>query len=223
MEANYGRTDFLQIPRDDDSVGHIAQKFAALADAVRHKRSIAAATKFAASMTQGRAPMSIAVNEMAREEYEAWAFYTAGKYPLPKIDWTSEHAQAPTSTKPLRVARRRAEALNRLYNTEQAGPGHSVWFTKHHIFHLPLVKAMARIIGAERNAVGGKHALTGTQVADLQTINTVLAVSSEISNSSRGKLVSREISAAQQVLGAQRDVLRGILAGNGRKRKTAPQ
>jgi hypothetical protein len=36
----------------------------------------------------------------------------------------------PTSKKPLKTARRRAEALNRLYRTDQARPSHSVWFVK---------------------------------------------------------------------------------------------
>ena len=217
------QTDFLPIPQSDDSVANVARKLTALADAVRRGQSIAAATKFAASMTQEREPMNIAVSEMTEQEYEAWTVYTTGKYPLPKVDWDTGCYPTPTSTKPLRVARRRAEALNRLYNTDKAGPGHSVWFTKHEIFHLPLVKAMGRIIGAERNLVGGQYALSATQVADLQTINTILSVSTEILNSSRGKLISTEISSAQRVLGSQRDVLRRMLAGNGRKRKEVPQ
>ena len=214
------QTDFLQIPQSNDSVMDVARK---LADAVRNGQSIATASKFAASMTQEREPMNIAVDGMKAQEYEAWIVYTTGKYQLPKIDWKSEHESAPTSTKPLRIARRRAEALNRLYNTEQVSPGHSVWFTKHEVSHLPLVNAMVRVIGAERNLVGGQHALSATQMADLQTINAILSVSTEILKSSRGKLISVEISSAQQVLGSQRDVLRRMLAGEGRKRKEAPQ
>ncbi|KAI9705169.1 MAG: hypothetical protein M1820_005316 [Bogoriella megaspora] len=214
-----GQTDFLPIPQINDCAADVALKLTALADVVRHGRSIAIATGFAASMTQEREPMSIAVNEMIGHEHDAWTLYTTGEYPLPKIDWISDHEPPPTSTKPLRIARRRAEALNRLYKTDQAGPGHSVWFTKHEIDHLDLVKAMVRVIGAERNLVGGQDALSVTQLADLQTINTVLSVSSEISKSSRDKLTSMKISSAQQVLGCHREVLRRMLGGDDRKER----
>ena len=52
--------------------------------------------------------MDIAVQEMTKLEHEA------GKNPLLQIDWTSEHDRAPISTKPLRIARQRTEALDRL-------------------------------------------------------------------------------------------------------------
>lgn len=167
--------------------------------------------------------MNIAVTEMTEKEYEAWSLYTRSEYPLPEIDWNSNRDPPPTSTIPLRRARRRAEALNRLYHTKKADPGHSVWFTEHEILHLPLVKAMARIIGAEQNLLGGQYALNATQLADLQTINRILSVSDEILNGSRGNSISAEISSAQRVLGSQRDMLRAMLANNGRKRKEAPQ
>jgi len=98
--------------------------------------------------------MNIAVTEMTGVEYEAWDYYTTGKYPLLEVDWKTNRDQAPTSTKPLRLARQRVEALDRLYNTKGADAGHAIWFTKHEIRHLPLVKAMARIIGVERNFLG---------------------------------------------------------------------
>lgn len=60
-----------------------------------------------------------------------------------------------TSSNPLKVATRRAEALNCLYGTDKAQPDHSVLFTKYELPRLPLVKAMARSIGAERYLVGG--------------------------------------------------------------------
>ena len=216
-------TDYLKIPQSEDSIADVARKLTALADAVCHGQSIAAATNYVASMTQKREPLDSAVIEMTEREYEAWSLFTSGKYPLPEIDWDSCCDPAPTSTKPLRIAHRRAEALNRLYNTEKAGPSHSVWFSNHNIVHLPLVKAMARIIGAERNLLGGQSALNATQMADLQTINKILSLSTEILKGSRGKLISVEISSAQRILGSQRDTLKEKLASNGRKRKGAPE
>src|ERR1700761_236986 len=104
--------DYLQIPQSNDSTTDAARKLTALKDAISRGQSIAAVTNYAASMTQEREPMNIAVTEMTPWEREAWSVYTEGKYPLPKIDWNSSRDPAPTSTKPLRMARRRAEALN---------------------------------------------------------------------------------------------------------------
>jgi hypothetical protein len=36
------------------------------------------------------------------------------------------------------------------YGTDQARSSHSMWFVKNHIEYLPLAKAMARVIGMER-------------------------------------------------------------------------
>ncbi|WEW56612.1 hypothetical protein PRK78_002060 [Emydomyces testavorans] len=88
--------------------------------------------------------------------------------------------------------------------------------------YLWLVKAMARIIGAERHLVGGQYALNATQLADLQTINRILSISTEILKKSRKDPLSAIISSAQRVLGSQREMLRQMLANNGRKRKEAP-
>ena len=219
----HSHPDYLRIPHSKDSIADVAQKMTALAHAVRQGQSIAAATRYAASIKQETSPLSSAVTEMPPQEREAWSVFTEGKYPFPEIDWDSHHELAPTSLRPLRIAHRRAEALNRLYKTDKAHPGHSVWFTKHHIYHLPLVKAMARIIGAERNAVGGQYALNATEMADLQTINNVLSVSSEVMKHSKDKFYSAEIARAQQVLGSQREVLREKMARNGRKRKGVPE
>jgi hypothetical protein len=215
--------EYLQIPQGDDSLAEVARKLTALAEAVRQGRGIAAVTYYAASMTQEREPMNTAVAQMTPQEHEAWSHYTTGKYPLPKVDWNSNCDAAPTPSKPLRIARRRAEALNRLYDTNKADAGHSVWFTKYEIHHLPLVKAMARIIGAERNLLGGQYTLNATQLADLQTISRILSVSTEILKKSRGHPTSKEISSAQQVLIVRRNTLRKTLTKNERKRKAPLQ
>jgi hypothetical protein len=68
------------------------------------------------------------------------------------VDWDRDFDEAPSSKEPLRVAIRRAEALNFLYQTDKATPGHAVWYTRTYTqTSLMIVKAVARIIGAERD------------------------------------------------------------------------
>ncbi|KAH8726042.1 hypothetical protein GQ44DRAFT_826144 [Phaeosphaeriaceae sp. PMI808] len=213
--------DNLPIPQKGDSIAVLQRKMTALAEAVRRGQSVAFVTNYTASTNQERGAMEKAVAEMRIEELEAWTLYSQGKYPLPKIDWNASREPAPTSARPLRIAQRRAEALNRLYKTEKVDQGHSVWFTKNELVHLPLIKAMARVIGAERDLLGGQCALSAAQVADLQSINKILSVSGQILAESGRNTMSAAISSAQQVLSSQRNMLHKILGGNLRKRKGA--
>lgn len=71
------------------------------------------------------------------------------------IDFNTDFETAPTNKAPLRAARRRAEALNYLYQSDRATAGHAVWFSKvykeERVCWVWLVKAVARMIGAERD------------------------------------------------------------------------
>lgn len=210
--------DRLSIPQPGDSVAVMQQKLAELADAVRRGQSIATVTEYAASTVQERDPVRLAVSEMPPLELDSWAAYAEGKYRLPKLDWDESRLPAPTSRRPLRTARRRAEALNRLYETDKADSRHAVWFTKNEDCHLHLVKAMARVIGAERNLLGGQGTLNVTQMAELQSINEILSVSAPVL-AGRSGAMSQTIASTQRILGSRRDMLRGYLEENGRKRK----
>jgi len=218
-----GDSDRSPIPQIGDTIKDLHRKLTALAEAVRRGESIAVVTNYVSSTIKERDPTKNAVAEMSEDERQVWSLYVKGKYPLPKIDWDVSRDRAPTSTKSHRIACRRTEALNRLYKTDKADPSHSAWFTKNELVHLPIVKAMARVIGAEKNLLGGQCALNATQMADLQSINEILSVSAQILEGSGRNERSGAISSAQQILGSQRDILRGILGGSSRKRKRVPE
>jgi hypothetical protein len=118
--------------------------------------------------------------QMRPLEYESWKAYLEGCIKLPNIDWEMNQDITPVSEKALKRARRRAEALNRLYGTDKARPSHSTWFARNHIEHLPLVKAMARVISIERHITGGHNRADGSTLADLQTIKKVISSSIQI-------------------------------------------
>jgi hypothetical protein len=92
---------------------------------------------------------------MRPREHDSWKAYLKGSIQLPDMDWEGDQDLGPIAKKPLKMAGRRAEALNRLYSTDRARPSHSVWFTRYHMELLPLVKAMARVTGMERGLSGG--------------------------------------------------------------------
>jgi hypothetical protein len=84
------------------------------------RESTAVATAFSAALIQERTASKTAIAQMTPTEKDAWTAFTGGTYHLPEIDWNNYLARAPTSLRPLKVARRHAEALNQLYKTGRA-------------------------------------------------------------------------------------------------------
>ena len=194
----------LPLPYSSDSSSALAKKLDAILVTIASGRSIAAATGFLASTSASRDSIAKAEREMTSVERKFWDAYTAGTCkPLPPINWASDTESPPTSAKSLKVARRRAEALNRLYNSKEARPEHAVWFAKHQLLWLPLVKAMARVIGAERD-IGGGH------LADLQTVNSILGVVGEVARERKGDIGGALLAQVQAVLGREREQLRRV-------------
>lgn len=204
------------VPRKDDSLMVLSEKMTTLANVVKMGDSVARMTEYAlAANCNNNDPDAVrkAVTQMPPLEYMTWEAWEAGHVTLPEINWMADIEPSPTSPQGLRVARRRAEALNRLYGTDQARSGHSVWFTKHHLPLLPLVKAAARVIGAERHLVGGRqNRCSVEQWADLQSINRILSISSQIvATDSSSSLLVKRVGAAQEVLVRERSNLRALV------------
>ena len=207
----------LAIPRSEDTLMILCSKLTAIAEVVSAGQSVAIATAYAAAASQEWRAVQKAINEMRPPERRLWDLFETSSIALPDMDWKIDIDPTPLSPRPLRTARRRAEALNRLYKTNEALPPHSVWFTKHHSIYLPLVKAMARVIGAERDLVGG-GVWTATQLADLQSINEILSVTAQLVKGGKSKDQLRAISNAQAVLVSRRDSLRNLIISRKRKR-----
>ena len=211
----------IDMPQIGDNLTTLCSKLTAIENVITAGQSIAVATAYSAVPNQKPRSIQIAVDEMCLQEAEAWACYQNGFFTLPDMNWETDIDLASQSLKPLKTSRRRAEALNRLYQTDKAQPGHSVWFTKHHLVFLPLVKAMARVIGAERNLVGG-GVWTATQLADLETINKLFYVTGQIVSGCASNPLLPLITRTQRTLVSHRDMLRNLIVGRKRKREISP-
>lgn len=199
----------LQLPHPSDSPATLTAKLNAILAALASGQGLAAATGFLATPNSNRDHIAKACQDMHPEERMMWDEYTANpQLRLPAINWKTDIDAEPTSTKPLKTAKRRAEALNRLYKTDQARPGHVVWLTKNHLVLLPLVKAVARIIGAETDISGGRR---GAAVADLQTVNKILGVLGAVVEERKGEIDGAVIARVQTVLGMERKRQRKIV------------
>lgn len=191
----------IALPSPDDTSSTLLSKLDQIVDCLAQGQSLAGATDYAKSTVSNHDAAEIALSQMTPQEYENWNAFLKGNIQLPTIDWDVNYGETPTSKKGLQKARRRAEALNRLYSCDRAQPSHSVWFTAHHILYLPLVKAMARVIGAERQ-LGQTNQIDMLDLADLQTIRDVISTSSPINQqcSSISKAQSNGINRKIQLL-----------------------
>ena len=194
----------LSVPQLGDSENEVLSKLMVILDVVHSGRSIAEATAYSVTPIQCSDAEKIARSQMPPREYEAWTTFNDGLWRLPELDWENNRLPPPTSTKPLKIARRRAEALNRLYQTDRAHAEHVVWITNKKIEIFPLIKAMARVIGAEINLVGGGNGWSAIQLADLQTINRILSILAQICQQSKSNALQSKISETQHVLGIYR-------------------
>ncbi|RDL37629.1 uncharacterized protein BP5553_05062 [Venustampulla echinocandica] len=193
----------LPIPELEDSLDELVSKLAAIINVIRDGKSISEATAYLA--IKDREAENVAMGQMGFEEKQIWTCYINGNCKLPDFNWEVNQLPPPTSKRPLKKYGRRAEALNRLYKTDQAHEGHMAWITQYHASELlPIVKAIDRVIGAERNLTAGHDGLSATKFADLQSINLILRISGQICKRAESIGTRRKISEAQALLASHR-------------------
>jgi hypothetical protein len=121
------------------------------------------------SESEKRDATAVARSQMKPHEADAWDHYLRGSIKLPVIDWARNRGQAATGKRSQQ--KRRAEALNRLYNVRCAEVSHAAWIPSNLPALLPLVKAMARVIGAERQYGSRSDIDVVTPLACIQDLN----------------------------------------------------
>jgi len=160
-----------------------------------------------------------------KETFEAWR---AGSVPsLPVIDWVANRGPEPSSPRGLKVATRRAEALNRLYETDRAQPCHAVWFAQEQPLWLPLVQAISRIIGAEGDAAGGRVRSSLEHSEDCETLAKVVKITLPILRRSEDgemrTVVNRQISFLnQKMISLQRKAEDSTRTGKRKRHQDIP-
>ena len=106
------KSSVLAIPHLTDNIPQLSSKLAAIVEVILAGESIAVVTAFSAAPIQERTASKAAAAQMTPMEKDAWKAFTDGTCHLPEIDWDNSVAATPTSLKSLKIAHRRAEALN---------------------------------------------------------------------------------------------------------------
>jgi hypothetical protein len=129
---------------------------------------------------------------MRLQEQEVWTTFQDGLWRLPEFDWDNNSLPSPTSANPLKTVRRRAEALNRLYETDRAHEGHFVWITKNNIGSYILYKPWLALSGKEGTLLVG--------VADGRQLSLQTYSRSIKSSLSLGRYVKKAMCFGQKLL-----------------------
>ena len=149
MEPSLPPLAVLPLPKEHDSLSVLMPKLSSYLYVVHVGRSVAEATGYEPNNVTAEARATKEMRPHERDYFEAWKERSPLKLPL--VDWDAHQGHTPTSQRPLKKAVRRAEALNRIYCTERAKPSHYTYFVENHALWVPLVTAVARVIGAERD------------------------------------------------------------------------
>nr|QED43031.1 hypothetical protein [Podosphaera virus A] len=203
----------LPTPEPTDNLETINLKMNYLADVVKQGHSLAVRTGFAKAANPGCDPVSIARSSMDREELTQYDGWKAGKVNLPIVDWIVSRRPIIGGSKSQSRFEKRAAAMREIYNEPSIDAENAFWFTTEHTYALPLVKAIARIHGAQRNILGGQFSLTGMELAEVQTARKVVAIAMDNLNR-----MSRSINAASKIIQARELVVKSKIA-NCHKRK----
>jgi hypothetical protein len=100
------------VPQSGDSLEILCSKLTTIANVITAGESVAVATGYSAAASQERRSVQKAISQMHPLEREMWAQFETNPCVLPDIDWKTDIDSTPLSQKPLKTARRRAEALN---------------------------------------------------------------------------------------------------------------
>ncbi|CAK7266559.1 hypothetical protein SEPCBS119000_002092 [Sporothrix epigloea] len=166
----------LEIPHPSDTLAVIVSKMAALARATQAGKNLAVCTGFKGAKHQERNPVVIAKAAMTPSELLMYKAWKAGAT-LESFDWQKNREPTTNGKGAAKRYSEQATAMDIAWDHTGATPENVAWLQKHMIHALPLIKAIVRVTKAEVDLCGGSDELAGLDMAELQTIHKVVAIS----------------------------------------------
>lgn len=148
--AQMGQEDRVMLPHKDDDLATIAAKMQNLANIVRQGGTLNQTRQYPTESASSRNPLKQAKYQMLPEElwqYEAWENNKC--LPVPDWDLLTVGPVIPRR-KTKRSVQYRKEALRRMYPEAKITDDILNRFTSHYAALVPLVKAITKVVEAER-------------------------------------------------------------------------
>ncbi|OJJ42887.1 hypothetical protein ASPZODRAFT_137029 [Penicilliopsis zonata CBS 506.65] len=218
-----------------DDLETTASKMVAIATAIENGENIAQRTGFQFCSPR-RDAETIAMSQMKPMElemYEMWRGYnslsshatattptkqTNPPYTPPPFDWEKNRAAIPNGAHSLKTFTQRAEAMDITWNHQGATPEHAAWLTYNLPELLPLVKAVRRVLTAEKQAkLDPLSGLTPSEYAEVRTLQKVGAISNENVRREKERInrLMRGIQEIMAILKTRADVMEARLIAKG--------
>ncbi|OJJ33785.1 hypothetical protein ASPWEDRAFT_41654 [Aspergillus wentii DTO 134E9] len=203
------KSAILPVPELSDDLETTARKMTSLAKVIQDGTHLTIWTGWKLASNQPRDPKSIAKSEMSIPELEAYELWNEGKgVTPPTMDWNANVAAVPDGKNSLKRLTQRAAAMDVVWGRRQGTtlPEHAAWLTFNMGSALPLVKAVTRMLNAERYYGNEPRArMTDLEAAELDTLCKIrdTAERNRSRELARIRKLMREIVHAQGVIGTR--------------------
>lgn len=145
---------------------------------VNEGNSLALFTGLKLSMPNPKDAESMAKSQMTSVELGSYADWKSKTKPVHSFDWENNKTPLPsTGAQSLKKFTRRAAAMDVIWEHEGATPEHASWLTFNMTSLLPPVKAVSRVLAAQKQYQNDPLAqLSPMEVAEIDTAHSVVHV-----------------------------------------------
>lgn len=213
-EVPANEKDYLEVPKEGDSLQVIANKMAAVAQVVQRGASVCVYTGFKRAAHQSmdaEATARMSFTEPECLQYDQWK----GGMVMPVINWALAKEPVSSGKGAVKRFKLRAAAMNIIWKVDTMVPENAMWLTKRRTYMLPLVTAVTQVEAQKLNLVGGQEILSEMDMAEVQTIRKVVAAGIGRMNEIFAAMhkLSSAINAAKDTLQAREHSLKKDLPG----------
>ncbi|RKP11532.1 hypothetical protein BJ684DRAFT_12802 [Piptocephalis cylindrospora] len=200
----------LALPRYGDTLEELESKMRDLSDCVIEGYSLASATRFKdPDEIVIQDPERRAESRMKVERKGLYRIWKRGLTHLPPYDPKKNSLPTVVGSNGQVKRERRAEALDRLYGTRGSTVENVTWWISTYPTLIPLINAMSRVIGAERESVPVGRSMTVPEAAEAKVIDLIWATCQHVLNQHMSKVraMVRRINDSSETIQSRKEYL----------------
>ncbi|KAI9225335.1 MAG: hypothetical protein DHS80DRAFT_33807 [Piptocephalis tieghemiana] len=187
----YPNQPLLSLPSHLDTLEELEEKMGKLIECVKQGYSLASAT--GSQELQGsyiENPEERAKSRMQDIELKLYRAWKGGRVPLPPYNSLVNSITTPIGINGQGKRMRRAEALDRMYGVRGSTVDNATWWITTYPELIPLINAISRVIGAERETIPLVHhqQVMPGESAEIRIIDSIVATSRHIINQHMAKV-----------------------------------
>lgn len=214
LPATLSRPITLALPEQADGSSALLYKLQQVVRVVKEGKSVAEATAYQGADYAERDPQKLLREKLSSLEKMCYRAWIDGRVKsLPTVDWLTSMSPV-GGEKSQKALRRKALVIYKIWEKAGTTMENAKWVSENLQEYQPLVKAVMKEQGVEIALRGEQTILTATDLADLQTLRKIIAVSTRHmrDNSRNSKSLFREIDQCIRVFVARLHHLTSMLS-----------